>query len=211
MESLRGGIARLLAAAGAVIAGLALAIASQVTSVVAGPVPGPPVAPVPYRWPLSGTPRIVARFDPPAEPWLPGQRGVILATVPGAAVYPAAAGTVHFAGQVGGVGVVSVDHPGGLRTTYEPVRVLVRAGQRVGAGTVIGRVLPGLAGCPAGVAACLHWGLLRGGVYLDPLSLFGDGAVRLLPDRAVGRPTVVGRRGQGSDASTLGRPPARRS
>lgn len=192
MRGFRYGFARSLAAAGAVLAGLVIAVASQVTSVVAdpppGPAPGPAVPPVTYRWPLAGQPRIVARFDPPAEPWLPGQRGVIFATVPGAAVYPAAGGTVHFAGKVGGVGVVSVDHPGGLRTTYEPVRVLVRAGQRVGPGTVIGRVLPGLAGCPAGVAACLHWGLLRGGTYLDPLSLFGDGAVRLLPGAAARRP-----------------------
>jgi hypothetical protein len=34
-------------------------------------------------------------------------------------------------------------------------------------------------GCP--VAACLHWGLRRGEVYLDPLSLLAPPEVRLLP------------------------------
>src|SRR5262249_44963837 len=152
------------------------------------PAPGPSAAPVSYRWPLSGVPRIVARFDPPAQPWLPGQRGVIFATVPDAAVDAAGGGPIHFGRRGRGGGGGGRAHPGGLRTTYEPVRVLVRAGQRVDAGTVIGRVLPGLAGCPPDVAACLHWGLLRGGNYLDPLSLFGDGAVRLLPDTVVRRP-----------------------
>jgi hypothetical protein len=28
---------------------------------------------------------------------------------------------------------------------------------------------------------CLHWGWIRGAVYLDPLRLVGLGAVRLLP------------------------------
>jgi len=34
------------------------------------------------------------------------------------------------------------------------------------------------------VAACLHWGLLQGDVYLDPLALLGLGRVRLLPLKA---------------------------
>ena len=29
--------------------------------------------------------------------------------------------------------------------------------------------------------ACLHWGLLQGEAYLDPLSLVGGGPIRLLP------------------------------
>jgi len=56
---------------------------------------------------------------------------------------------------VAGVGVISIDHAGGLRTTYEPVEPLVRAGSRVLAGTAVGRLLAGHPGCP--VTACLHW------------------------------------------------------
>jgi hypothetical protein len=29
--------------------------------------------------------------------------------------------------------------------------------------------------------ACLHWGLVRGETYLDPLTLVGRGPVRLVP------------------------------
>jgi hypothetical protein len=94
-------------------------------------------------------------------------------------VLTAGAGTVHFAGRVAGRGVVSVTHPNGLRTTYEPLEPAVRAGQALAAGDPIGTLVAGHAGCPA--AACLHWGLRRGEEYLDPLILLGLGRVRLLP------------------------------
>ncbi|GIJ65173.1 M23 family metallopeptidase [Virgisporangium ochraceum] len=135
-----------------------------------------------FGWPLDGAPTVVRRFDPPPEPWLAGHRGVDLAGSPGspgAAVLAAGAGTVAFAGTVAGRGVVSVSHPNGLRTTYEPVDAAVRAGEPVGRGTRLGTLAAGHAGCP--VAACLHWGLRRGDTYLDPLLLLGFGRVRLLP------------------------------
>jgi murein DD-endopeptidase MepM/ murein hydrolase activator NlpD len=132
-----------------------------------------------FRWPVGG-PRVVRRFDPPPQPWLAGHRGVDLAAVPGAAVRAAGAGVIVFVGHVAGRGVVSVAHTGGLRTTYEPVAGGdLRAGHRVVAGQEIGVLAAGHAGCPA--AACLHWGLRRGGDYLDPLILLGLGRVRLLP------------------------------
>ncbi|GAB3158066.1 hypothetical protein GCM10027290_60580 [Micromonospora sonneratiae] len=102
-----------------------------------------------------------------------------LAGEPGAAVRTAGPGTVLFAGLVAGRPVVSVAHSTGLRTTYEPVRPLVSVGQRLDRGEQVGVLLPGHPGCPE--AACLHWGLRRGEVYLDPLALLGLGRVRLLP------------------------------
>lgn len=148
---------------------------------VAGPAgPGAPVGPaVSYRWPLVGTPVVTRPFDPPPRPWLPGHRGVDLAASPGARVLAAGTGVVAFAGSVAGVGVVSIDHPGGLRTTYEPVTALVPAGARVDAGQPIGVLLPGHEGCPA--VACLHWGLRRGADYLDPLLLLRAVRMRLYP------------------------------
>ena len=132
-----------------------------------------------FRWPLDGVPRVVRRFDPPAQPWLAGHRGVDLVGAPGAVVRSAGAGRVRFSGRVAGRPVVSVDHARGLRTTYEPVEPVVRAGDEVSAGDPIGRLASGHAGCPA--PACLHWGLRRGDVYLDPLVLLGLAQVRLLP------------------------------
>jgi murein DD-endopeptidase MepM/ murein hydrolase activator NlpD len=139
-------------------------------------------APVPvtgFGWPLDGVPAVVRRFDPPPQPWLAGHRGVDLAASPAATVRAAGPGTVAFAGMVAGRGVVSVQHANGLRTTYEPVEPSVAAGAAVAAGAPIGALAAGHAGCP--VAACLHWGLRRGEVYLDPLALLGFVRVRLLP------------------------------
>ncbi len=147
--------------------------------------PGAPGGPA-YQWPLDGSPSVVRRFEPPPQPWLPGHRGVDLAAAPGAVVRAAGAGVVHFAGLVAGRGVVSVDHPDGLRTTYEPLVPIVHTGESVRAGDPLGTLATGHDGCP--VAACLHWGLRRGELYLDPLSLFGVARGRLLPLDG-GRPT----------------------
>jgi murein DD-endopeptidase MepM/ murein hydrolase activator NlpD len=137
-----------------------------------------PVAPA-FQWPLAGAPIVTRGFVPPPQPWLPGHRGVDLAGAPGARVLVAGAGVVAFAGTVAGLGVVSVDHPGGLRTTYEPVVATVSTGRAVDRGAVLGTLLAGHPGCP--VAACLHWGLRSGDAYLDPLSLVRPVVVRLLP------------------------------
>ncbi len=131
-----------------------------------------------WDWPLTGPPRVLRGFAPPAQPWLAGHRGVDLTAAPGAEVRAAGAGTIGYAGPLAGRGVVTVLHPGGLRTTYLPVQPSVRRGRQVSRGEIIGVVqnLPGH--CRSG---CLHWGLLRGRLYLDPLLLLGQGQVRLLP------------------------------
>lgn len=154
--------------------------------------PAAPGAPGPvFRWPLAGSPTVTRPFQPPPRPWLPGHRGVDLAGTSGATVFAAGPGVVAYAGEVAGTGVLTIDHLNGLRTTYEPVAPLVRAGQPVEAGQPIGTLLPGHPGCP--VAACLHWGLRRGAEYLDPLALLRAGRVRLLPlDGSGGLPDEPG-------------------
>jgi murein DD-endopeptidase MepM/ murein hydrolase activator NlpD len=146
---------------------------------LAEPSPAEPVAA--FGWPLAGPPPVTRAFEAPLGPFGPGHRGVDLAAASGAPVLAAGAGVVAFAGMVAGRPVVSVDHPGGLRTTYEPVAPTVAAGQAVARGSPIGTLLAGHAGCP--VAACLHWGVRRGAVYLDPLGLLRAVRVRLLPWR----------------------------
>jgi murein DD-endopeptidase MepM/ murein hydrolase activator NlpD len=150
---------------------------------LAAPLAAPPVvAPAAadrYTWPLDAPHPVTRRFQPPPQPWLPGHRGVDLGAPADAVVHAAGSGTVAFAGTVAGRGVVSIDHAGGLRTTYEPVTPQVSAGQAVRSGDPIGTLTAGHPGCPA--AACLHWGLRRGDTYLDPLALLGVARVRLLP------------------------------
>ena len=135
------------------------------------------------QWPLRPPPAVVRGFDAPSPDWNPGHRGVDLPGGPGQPVYAAGAATVVFAGLSAGRPVVSLAHPGGLRTSYEPVRAAVRAGQSVTAETVIGELVAGHVGCPA--AACLHWGAMWGPAsraeYVDPLGLLKSTAIRLKP------------------------------
>jgi murein DD-endopeptidase MepM/ murein hydrolase activator NlpD len=74
---------------------------------------------------------------------------------------------------------VSIDHQGGIRTTYSYLAAIaVVAGQRVAQGDVIGTA-----------GARLHFGARRFGVYIDPASLFETITarhVRLVP--IAGRP-----------------------
>jgi len=136
-------------------------------------------------WPLRPRPAVARPFDAPSLRWQPGHRGVDLAARPGQPVYAAQAGTVVFAGRLAGRPLVSVAHPGGLRTTYEPVTATVRRGQLVSAGGVLGEVIAGHAGC--GSATCLHWGAMWGPAsradYIDPLGLLVETEVRLKPLR----------------------------
>ena len=134
-------------------------------------------------WPLRPPPAAVRGFDAPSPDWNPGHRGVDLPGTAGQRVYAAGSATVVFAGQLAGRPVVSLAHPGGLRTSYEPVRAAVRVGQRVTAETVIGELVAGHAGCRS--AACLHWGAMwgpaSGARYVDPLGLLKSTPIRLKP------------------------------
>ncbi|MCM3887211.1 peptidoglycan DD-metalloendopeptidase family protein [Frankia sp. R82] len=130
------------------------------------------------RWPLAGQVAVSRAFERPATPFGPGHRGVDLPALPGSTVRAVADGTVSFAGSVAGRGVVTLTH-GDLRTTYEPVLPGVRVGTVLRAGEPLGTLVAGHAGCPQ--QACLHWGLLRGSEYLDPLSAFRRVPPRLLP------------------------------
>jgi murein DD-endopeptidase MepM/ murein hydrolase activator NlpD len=92
---------------------------------------------------------------------------------------------VIFAGQVAGVVWVTVDHGGGLRTTYGPLRrVLVRRGTTVAPGTPI-----------ASAAGPLHFGVRVDGRYVDPANLLAR-PVHLVPrlfspSARIARPPVL--------------------
>lgn len=154
----------------------AAAVAVAAVAALAGPlVPAAVPAAEESVPPVAGD--VVAPFDPPSSPYGPGRRGVRLDADVGEAVRAVRAGRVAFAGPVAGTPWVSVDHGGGLRTSYGPVAPLVAAGDRVVAGAVVGRVAEGDADDPGG----LHWGARVDGVYIDPLDLLRTWRPTLLP------------------------------
>lgn len=116
----------------------------------------------------------VARaFDKPAQNWHRGHRGVDLAARPGASISAAGDGRVSYVGVIAGTPVVAIEHPDGIKTTYQPVHALVRTGDQVQQGQTIGR----LAGSEG-----LHWGALVGpDDYINPLSLLKLPTIRLKP------------------------------
>ncbi|PFG42760.1 peptidase M23-like protein [Isoptericola jiangsuensis] len=135
-------------------------------------------APAPgWRAPVDGA--VVAPADLPTARWLPGHRGVDLASAPGAQAVAPADGVVTFAGAVAGRPLVVVTH-GELRSTLEPVEATVPVGSVVPAGRAVGVVVG--TGSHCAPATCLHWGVRRGEEYLDPLVLLGRAApIVLLP------------------------------
>lgn len=122
---------------------------------------------------------VVRPFQAPEHPYGPGHRGVDLSADAGTEVRAAADGVVTFAGRLAHRGVISVTHDltRRLRTTYEPVSAIVKVGDRVRAGQVIGHV-------EDADHDGLHWGLVDGETYLDPLLFLEAGSarpIRLLP------------------------------
>ncbi|MET9386455.1 M23 family metallopeptidase [Streptomyces sp. NPDC002928] len=166
---------------------LTLAVLPPPARADAPPPPSDPVPAIADAWPVGSHPMVLRGWEPPATLYGPGHRGVDLAAPAGTPVRAVAAGRVTFSGRVAGQGVVSVELAGTgdppLRTTYEPVRPSVEKGDELEPGDVVGTVEATGGHC---TATCLHWGLLRGETYLNPLSLLPPrllhrGPSRLLP------------------------------
>lgn len=126
------------------------------------------------RRPVPGA--VVERFDAPRVVWDPGSRGAKLAAAEGEPVRAALAGTVSFAGEVAGERWVTVEHGGGLDTTYGVLDPTVPVGRAVAAGDIVGTVVAD--------SDRAHWGARLEGEYIDPLSLLEPWRPRLV---ALGR------------------------
>jgi murein DD-endopeptidase MepM/ murein hydrolase activator NlpD len=128
--------------------------------------------------PVAGP--VVERFDPPAKAWSSGHRGIDFAVATGSPVRAVAAGTVTYAGVVAGSQVVTISHPGGLRSSYSFLsRLSVKTGDRVTDGLVLG--LSGGTG-PGHGPGVVHLSARRGPRYLDPLPWLDKvAAVHLVP------------------------------
>ena len=88
-----------------------------------------------------------------------------------------APGVVTFGGQVGGIGVVTVDH-GAERSTYQPVDPSIEAGSSVKTGDVLGVLVDHGSHC---ATPCLHLGRVKGEAYLDPADRLSiESSIRLV-------------------------------
>ena len=129
-----------------------------------------------YDWPSGGEVPVLRQFAAPEERWLAGHRGVDLAMDEGGDVRAAGDGRVVHAGKLNDRNLVSIEHSGGLRTTYEPVSPTVSKGDVVARGQAIGTLELG----HAGPLPVLHWGAkYPQDRYIDPLSLLNQAPIRL--------------------------------
>jgi murein DD-endopeptidase MepM/ murein hydrolase activator NlpD len=127
---------------------------------------GPAGATGSWTWPVAGP--VIRAFDPPDNPFGSGHRGIDVAAALGTPVRAAAGGTVSFAGPVGGRLFVTVDHGGGLESTYSFLDAIsVRKGEVVAQGQIVARSGTGHAG---GVVPHLHFGVRLLDAYVDPLA-----------------------------------------
>lgn len=129
----------------------------------------------PYVMPADGA--VLRLFLRPAVRWGPGHRGVDVASSDGVVLAPAD-GTVTWTGHVVDRGVLTITHPDGLRSSFEPVSALLDVGTPVRRGEPVATVERGGTHCRS---TCVHWGVRRGTEYLDPMTLVAPRQVRLLP------------------------------
>lgn len=122
-----------------------------------------------WFWPLAAPHPVERPFLAPPGPYAAGHRGIDITASRGAAVLAVADGTVYFAGTVVDRGVLTLEHPGELLSTVEPVTPLVAKGDRVSAGQPIAAVA---SGGHCGVS-CLHLGVRLNGQYVSPLLYLG--------------------------------------
>ncbi|UYO98473.1 M23 family metallopeptidase [Microbacterium sp. M28] len=137
-------------------------------SLLLGPEEAPAGGGSDWQWPVAGARTVVEPFVAPAHDYGPGHRGIDIAAPDGEVRAPAS-GIVAFVGTVVDRPLITIDHGGGLVTTFEPVASRLRAGDAVTAGDAIGTVASG-GHAPSGA---VHMGLRVHGVYVDPMAMFG--------------------------------------
>lgn len=134
-----------------------------------------------WSWPVSGP--VIRGFDPPDSPYGAGHRGIDIAVAIGTPIVAPEAGTVSFAGKVGGELFVTIDHGGGLSSTYSWISsTAVRKGDLVSRGQPVGTTGTGH---PGTSVPHLHFGVKLDGEYVDPLLLLAplgvQDLIRLVP------------------------------
>ncbi|RBP67910.1 murein DD-endopeptidase MepM/ murein hydrolase activator NlpD [Brevibacterium sanguinis] len=167
----------------AAFAALLLLFATIVAGAVL-PVPGDRAVAAPRDEPawvsLVPAMEIVEAFDPPAETWLAGHRGIDVLAVVGEPLRAPTAGTLRFRGAVAGAATVSIETESGFVVSFQPATSTLDKGERFAAGETIGEVAAG-AHCSD---SCLHigvWPTDSDRRYVDPARFFGQESSLLLP------------------------------
>jgi len=120
-----------------------------------------------WAWPVT-PPRVVGAYAAPPTPYAAGHRGIDLAATPELHVTAPSDATVRFVGVVVDRPVLTLDHGGGVLSSYEPLATDLIAGQSVARGSVIGLLASG-GHC---ADSCLHVGVRVDGAYVSPLLFF---------------------------------------
>ena len=129
-------------------------------------------------WPVAEPVEVLRGFDGPAQPWLPGHRGVDLKASAYESLLAPGDGTISFAGTVAGKQVVSI-RCRNLTLTFEPAVTDRSVGAQVKRGEPFATVGEESDHCDG---PCVHWGVRRGKqAYLDPQDLVMPWRIALKP------------------------------
>lgn len=120
----------------------------------------------------------VKDFYLPIDTYAAGHRGVDFLSTFGTPVLSAADGVVTHSGFIANRWTITVTHEN-LRTTYEPVKPIVKFGEKINQGQVIGYLQQ--IGSHCFPESCLHFGLKEGKNYLNPNTYSFKKYPRLLP------------------------------
>lgn len=128
-----------------------------------------------WDWPVDGPRQIETAYSAPAHDFAAGHRGVDVG--PGSGIVRAPDdGVVAFRGTVVDRPLLTIEHPGGYVSTFEPLLSELDPGDTVSRGDPLGTVGRGGHASPG----TLHLGVRLDGVYLNPLLLFGPVARAVL-------------------------------
>jgi len=122
-----------------------------------------------WTWPTPGVRVVLEAFRAPAHAYGAGHRGIDVEAAIDSVVVAPASGVVAFRGTVVDRPVLTIEHDGGLVTTFEPVDSSLRPGDSVAEGEAIGTVATG----GHTDQGAMHLGVRLDGVYINPLLLFG--------------------------------------
>lgn len=122
---------------------------------------------------------VLNAFVPPEMPWSSAHRGLDIRAAEAQVLAPEG-GEVSFVGVVVDRPVITIEHPDGLISSFEPVDSELAVGDTVAAGQTIGRLPAETSHCDV---QCVHWGVRKPDawqvgatvrdLYIDPAFLLG--------------------------------------